>query len=40
MFKEANKPKTWERPRMKRLGRITDVAVNQTPLAQAGNTKS
>lgn len=41
MTKEAAKTRRWTKPRITRLGEISDVAGNQTPLAQAaGNVKS
>ena len=30
----------WSKPAIRRLGTIRDVAGAQTPIAQAGNTKS
>lgn len=41
MRKQANTPKVWTKPQIRRLGEIKDVAGAETPLAQAvNNTKS
>jgi hypothetical protein len=40
MKKETVGPNRWTKPEIRRLGEIKDVAGAQTPVAQAGNTKS
>ena len=40
MKKETVNSGQWIKPEIRRLGEIRDVAGAETPLAQAGNTKS
>ena len=40
MTKDVKGLRAWTKPEVKRLGEIKDVANNQTPLAQASNSKS
>ena len=40
MKRKSFKSRDWTKPEMRLLGKISDVAGAQTPISQAGNSKS